>query len=241
MIDNDLIQKNLQGHYQFNFSQLFRAGLDNSLKHFFPFLQMIMIVVAVVFVVFFLFIKIQGISSSEELNAGNLVSFQLAIQIVLAPFVAGLKIQGIRANLSDKLSVQKMFNVFSKSLPIIIISVFASLLTGLGLNLLIIPGVYIYIATGFAVQLAVDKGLTPFQAIILSIKMVNRYLPQFFIIYLVFAFLFVLAALSYGIGLVLVVPFYHIVKGALYRDLFGYGKIDVTQTNHTDNESTFDA
>lgn len=241
MLDNELIQKNLSGQYQFNLSQLMKQGVDNTLKHFFTFLQMVFVVIAVFFVLMFLFVNIQGITTPEEINASNLVSFQLVTQIILAPFIAGLMIQGIRANVMDKLSVQQMFDVFPKSLPIIIISVFVSLLSGLGLNLFIIPGLYIYIATGFAVQLAVDKGLTPFQALILSVKMVNRYLPQFILIYFIFAVLVVIAIISYGIGLVFVIPFYHMVKGALYRDLFGYGKIDENQTVKSQSEGTFDA
>jgi hypothetical protein len=239
-IDQNLLQKNLNGEYQFNLKVLLEDGLKRTFKHFFPFLQMMAILIAIVFVVFFLFLNIAGIQSEQDLTQSNILAFQLVVQIIMAPLVAGLMLQGVKANLKNKLLVSDLFALLPQSLPIVVISVFVSLLTGLGMGLYVLPGIYVYIATSFAILLTADKKLTPLQALLLSVKMINRYLPKFLLLYLVFGGLLLLCLFTYGLGFVLVAPFYQVVKGALYRDLFGYANNTPTPQNEKD-QSTFEA
>ncbi|GAA0852186.1 hypothetical protein [Aliiglaciecola litoralis] len=239
--EHEIVEKNLNGEYQFDLNLILKEGFKNTLKHFFPFLQMMIILMGIAFLIFFLFIKIEGIQTEEDLTQTKILSFQLIIQIFLAPFLAAFMLQGVKANLQSKLKVGELFEQIPRFLPIVIISIFVALLTGLGMSLYVLPGLYIYMATGFAILLTVDKKMTPLQSLMLSVRMVNRYLPKFILLYVIFTVLMILSIMTYGLGFLVLFPFYHIVKGALYRDLFGYAKMPSSNQIDNQDESTFEA
>ncbi|GAB2682162.1 hypothetical protein [Aliiglaciecola aliphaticivorans] len=243
---SDLIQQNLNGEYNFNLKDILAKGFDNTMSSILVFLQMLLVVFGLSMVIALFYIKFNGIQTMEQFSQGHLMTLDLIIQLVLAPVTAALMLQGARSHLKKLASIKFLFSKLPQALPICLVTAFILVITKAGMTLFILPGLYLMIATSFAVLLVADKRMTPIAALILSIKMVNRYLFPFTILYGVFLILLVLSILSFGIGLLLFLPFYYNINGLLYCELFGYGSSsnnfsDEAQQKGADGDCTFDA
>ena len=75
------------------------------------------------------------------------------------------------------------------------------------------------------------------QSLLLSLRAVNKKIFVVATLYLGVMFMFIFAAMFYGIGLILVLPFFFHLKGILYREMFGIKlKIVAKQKNNNDND-----
>ena len=106
--------------------------------------------------------------------------------------------------------------------------------------MLILPGLYLFVATTFTLPLIADKKLGVLQAIITSCKAVNQFILSFIVLFVIFLVLFLLSIFTFGLAFLVIMPLYFVVTGMLYTTLF-----DTTE-NHQVNESagqesTFDA
>ncbi|MEP4889775.1 MAG: hypothetical protein ABJV04_07105 [Aliiglaciecola sp.] len=243
---SELIKQNLNGGYNFDLKSILAKGFENTMSSILVFLQMLLVVFVLSMVVALIYIKYNGIQTMEQFTQGHLMTLDLIIQLLLAPMTAALMLQGARSHLKELASVRFLFSKLGQALPICLVTAFILIVTKAGMALFILPGLYLMIATSFAVLLVADKNFTPIAALILSIKMVNRYLFPFTILYAVFLVLLVLSILSFGIGLILFLPFYYNINGLLYCELFGYGSSSnnfnyQSQQNGSDGDTTFDA
>ncbi|GAC14763.1 hypothetical protein [Aliiglaciecola lipolytica] len=238
---SDLIQKNLAGEYNFDLKVILAKGFENTTSSIWIFFQMIFVVFGISLVIATIYIKFQGIQTMEQFTQSHLMTLDLVIQLVIAPFTAAMMLQGANSHIKRLANVRFLFSTLPQALPICVVTGFILLLTKIGMTLFILPGLYLMIATSFAVLLVADKRLTPIDAIILSVKMVNRYLFPFTILYFLFLILLILSIVSFGIGLLLLIPFYYNVNGMLYSELFGYGSADETLQPDSAGDSTFDA
>ncbi|WJG07595.1 hypothetical protein [Aliiglaciecola sp. LCG003] len=235
------IEDNLNGSYNFDVKYVLLQGWKNTLASFGLFFQMMLLIFLIGSLIAAIYLKVEGIEQVEQITLDLITAFDLIIRILLAPLVASLMMQGAKAHVKQSGKVLDVFSFMSQTLPICVVTIFTLVLTMVGINLLILPGIYIMIATGFAVMLVADKNLTPFASIWLSIRMVNKYFVGFLLVNLVFFGLLLLTAFTYGLGLVLLVPFYFNVKGVLYCELFGYQSTLEDTQPVASNESKFDA
>ena len=91
----------------------------------------------------------------------------------------------------------------------------------LGLVLLVLPGIYLAIAYGFAIPLALERGLSPWEAMETSRKAVTHRWFAFLGLSLVCALLLMLSVLTLGIAYIWVLPLCVLAYGIAYRNLFG--------------------
>lgn len=113
----------------------------------------------------------------------------------------------------------------------------------IGLVLLVVPGVYFWMATSFSLMLVADKSLTPLRAIILSCRVFNAYWAQLAGVFAIFIILFISVPFTLGLSLVWVLPLYFSMLGLLYEEMIGEeGEYTPSQTVQSKtNESSFDA
>lgn len=97
-----------------------------------------------------------------------------------------------------------------------------SVLIAAGLFLLVLPGIYLAVAYQFAVVLIVDRKLGIWQALETSRKAVTRCWFRVFFLVLIYFAIFVVSLLPLGIGLIWTLPMGVILKGIVYREVFGY-------------------
>jgi uncharacterized membrane protein len=171
---------------------------------------------------------------------------------------------GVNHSIGLKTQSLHLFNYFNLllklSLAAMIMSVIANvamLLLGqfLGNAGLLISVLFIfYLKTSFCLvyPLMAEKKVPPLLALKLSFKLVNKNINQFILIYLIFGLLFILGALTSGIGLLFVIPFYINLMGIVYRQVCGVtisvtespeepsNHVDSHKDNHTDDHADHD-
>ena len=157
------------------------------------------------------------------------VMIMLMIQIiVMPPLFAAIHVMGMRHAIGQKTQVSDLFAFIKQPLPFILIALLTQVATQLSAGLL--PGitslvviVFISVALSMAIPLAAEYRLPALQAIRCSFIAVLKRSGAFFSVYIIFFVLFLLSLLTFGLGLILVVPFFYNVKGVMYREVFGIG------------------
>lgn len=235
------IENNLKGAYEFNIQSVLKQGWKNTLGSLNTFVPMLFVLLGILLGLALVYVKTQGMESAEQINYESINMFDLVVRVLLAPLFAALMMHGVKVQLNQTRRVSDLFEYFPQMLALCLSSIIISLMTLVGMALFLIPGMYVVMSTGFAMMLVADKKLTPFKAIALSMTMVNRYLVKFIGLYLLLLIFFIAGLLTYGIGLILFLPFYYNVKGILYVELFADAKDKVNNVTEIQSEGSFEA
>ncbi len=110
------------------------------------------------------------------------------------------------------------FNFF---LPLLLTGLLTGVLVGLGLILLIVPGVYLLVGYAFASYLVVDRRLDFWQAMELSRRTVNPLWFSLFGLVLLLILINLGGVLLLGLGLVITVPLTTCTLTVAFADIFG--------------------
>jgi hypothetical protein len=241
-------QQALNGHYQLSIKSVFERANELTKKNFTSMVQAIFVLFFALTVLGMIIVEVYGIQSIEDFNAlGQSESsiINIIFTLALAPLIAGIIMMGIKNARGQKTTVGNVFSLLSLSLLLALGSLVTSILITLGLALFILPGIYLYLTTKFTLPLIADRGLSPINAIIMSVKILHRYVFHLFFITLVFAFLMILVFMTLGLAFVWVGPLYFNVFGILYQDIVGGEQdlVQVTDNEYSDNsrETHFDA
>ncbi|QDP01188.1 hypothetical protein [Thalassotalea sp. PS06] len=206
---------------------------------------------------FVLFAEAMGGFELVLADQGRLFAINMVLTTLLSPLVAGLEMMGISYAIGMQSRPSMIFSFLRKSAYIALTSLIVSCMTSLGMQLLLIPGIYLGVALSLTAPLVVEKNLSPNQAIILSLKATRFQWFKLFQVYL-FAFaitlpvVFIVALLAQSVGVIPAVvvavlgvtwiaPFFYYLKGILYRQIFGV-RMEVLDDNAgTPGESYFSA
>lgn len=146
---------------------------------------------------------------------------ELIVILVMAPFGAGLFMIALKYSVGASVEVGELFKHFDKALPLFLMTVLYYLAVGVGLVLLIVPGIYLMFALIMAAPLIIDKNMGVLEALKTSRKAVTH---KWFSI-LGFSLLNVLVvfagALALLVGLLWAVPLVMLAMAMLYRNMFG--------------------
>ncbi|MCY7293877.1 hypothetical protein [Alteromonas sp. a30] len=151
----------------------------------------------------------------------NQFLMEASLTVLLAPFFAALEMTGISNSIRAISRPSFIFHFVPKTLILSVASLLVGFVVQIGFAFLILPGIYLLMASSFTIPLILDKGFTPVRALVTSISVVNRRLLEFMKVFGFFALLGVICAMTFGIALIWTLPFYYNVKGVLYRDIFG--------------------
>ena len=166
-----------------------------------------------------------GTPESAVMLTAGIIMFSMVLGfgsiLIQAPMVAGLEMIGVRRSVDLPISVKSVFNYFKYFLPLALTWLIMSILVMLGFLLLVIPGIYLAVATFFALQLVADRQLGPWQAIKTSIKATTHNWFPIFLILLALSLIMAVSCIPLGIGLIWTLPLLFIAKGILYRNIFG--------------------
>lgn len=199
----------------------------------------VLIIVMLVLMMSFHFLGVP-ISDYQNVAATQRAVIDIVLVLVLSPLMAGLLMMGISRARGETPQVLHLFKWVRIAIVLALGSLIASILMQIGISLFILPGLYIAIATTFTLSLIADKQLTALSAIVLSVRVVNRYLGQFIVFFLISFALFMLIGLTLFFAGIWLLPLYFNAKGVLYVELFGDdGDIDIKP--NTPQGSVFDA
>lgn len=168
----------------------------------------------------------------------------LFITVVMSPMTSSLDMLGLRQSVGGRVHPNQVFDFFRHFLRLGSLSLLSSLITslfgplfellGLPVMLAFIPSALVGMGLVFTVPLVLERGLSPTQAILVSLKLFARGWPSIVLLHGVMLALFFLAIIPMGIGLIWVAPLYFNLKGILYRDLCGVA-VEVTEVSEGPN------
>lgn len=173
-------------------------------------------------------------------------SLQLKLEILfsfaLAPLFTGLLMMGVRGANNKSLQPLDIMAYFPRIFVLGLTSVFLSMWISIGMLLLVVPGIYLLIATMFVLPLIAEKRMKPIAAVYLSIRVVNNYFSQMALFNLLFLGGLFLGIATFGILLIYILPMYYILKGKIYIALFGMSdKDDIDTLEERKDDATFAA
>lgn len=161
----------------------------------------------------------------NESSPGSMMVGQLIISLLGSaatyPFLAGINMVGIRRAADQPVSFNEMFSHFGRFVPLLLTGLLMMVLVYVGLLLLVLPGIYLSVAYMLAIPLAVERGLSPWQALETSRKAISQHWFKAFGLFLVLGLIMGVSALALGIGLIWTIPLFVIAIGVLYRIIFG--------------------
>ena len=235
------IERNLKGDYQFDIGVIMKQGWQLTLLTKWTYMRMFIFIFGLTALAVIVIIQYRGITDISQMDRTTEAILNIVLTILMAPFVTAVSLFGYHASTGRSGGFYDLFALLPRSAIICIATLFVSVLVGFGFQLLIIPGVYLLVATDFTLLLIADKKLRPFAAIGLSVRMVTRYWLPFLKLLLIFIALTAVIILTLGIAFFLIGPLYYNVKGILYRDLFGAAGTTPESNSNTTGETTFNA
>lgn len=236
------LERALAGEYQFRISQLFAEAQSLYKQHLGLLLKATGLLMAIGLGAMVIMINLLALdmTSMESMQSGNAGLLDIAMLVLMTPMIVGFRMLGVKLVSQKATSINELFQYFPYILVLVTANLLISLVMQVGLNLLILPGLYVYLVTQFTVVLLVEKRLGLMQSIILSARVTNRYLLPFTLLFLAFIMMFVLVLFTMGLAILWVGPVYSLVMGRLYFDLFGFD--DAPQQIHpTKEDSILDA
>ncbi|MGJ8692355.1 MAG: hypothetical protein ACSHW0_07725 [Thalassotalea sp.] len=178
----------------------------------------------------------------------------IVITICLAPLIASLEMMGVLGSVGLKTDAKFLFSSIKKLSALALCSLLTMFIVSLGIQLLVLPGLYLLVALSLTLPLIVSKGLSPIKAIVVSIQATRFQWLKIFIVY--FALFIVLlitiiplvlllnsSAAIVGVIFFLFVmsylaPMFYYTKGILYREIFG---LELAKLADATSNSTFSA
>lgn len=155
----------------------------------------------------------------QSLMAGTVS--QVVIMTIVYPFMAGVFMLGLRRSVGLPVDFKEQFSFYGMMLPIVALGLLQSVLTSLGLMLLVLPGLYLAVALSLAIPLKVEKDLGIADCLATSLRLVNRKFLQVLLLGLASTALIFIGILSL-IGWIWTIPWSVMIYAITYRQLAGY-------------------
>ncbi|QOL25055.1 hypothetical protein LP316_12175 [Thalassotalea sp. LPB0316] len=252
------IEQALKGEYKISPKQVLMEAWRNTLRNRASINGGLLIVLLIgVFATMVLAELLGGLEAVNQ-DPQRLSILNLAVTIIIWPFLAGVEMMGIFQVVGLKTESKQVFAFLKRGSWVAIAALLSSVLVGLGLQLFIVPGIFLAVCFSLIVPLVVEKKLSPLQAIVLSVKVMRFQWFNIFAVYvpLAFALVLIMIPLSQVTGvatffalalfifcLSYLAPLYFHAKGVLYREIYGMtlNAESAPSINSTDSSGTFDA
>jgi len=161
----------------------------------------------------------------------------ILITLIVWPFLAGVEMMGVFHAVGLRTTPKLVFAFLKRGSWVAICALLTSTLVSIGLQLLVLPGIFLVVALSLTIPLVVEKKLSPLKAISVSVLATRFQWFKLFTIYFILVLLLaaalipivltngtdlsILAIMLFLFCLTYLVPLYYNVKGILYREIFG--------------------
>jgi hypothetical protein len=143
------------------------------------------------------------------------------ISALMTPLLVGIIAMAVRRAAGLPVSFSMAFAYLGKAPVMIGAGLLTTLLTYVGVALLVIPGIYLGLAYGMTLPLLAFNNIGVWKAMETSRKTLTHKWFRVFGLYFCVGFLVFLSALPLGIPLIWTFPWMILVMGVLYRRMFG--------------------
>jgi len=164
--------------------------------------------------VFGLFFGLDGQSIFES------IIVQCVTAAAIYPIWAGVFMVTLRRSLDLPSDLNLAFSYYPMFISLAVIGIVQSLATGVGMLLLILPGIYLAIALSLAIPLHVERGMAVGDSLLTSLKLVNAKFVNVFALALIAGLAMVVGFVTI-IGWIWTVPWAAMVFAITYRQLAG--------------------
>lgn len=215
------VENSLQGQVELDMQKLAKEAWTLSQTRKGSLLQGALLIFGLVLLCIAILEHIFDIQDWQTAPPNAQLALQIIVTIITAPLVAAMFMTGISHSVGERPAFSMVLRRIINSALVIFLAVAVLVIVYLGFALFLVPGIYLGLATGFAMMLYVEKKLAPSQAIMQSIRVFNRYWWQLSLFYVGAFVLFFIGMLTFGLAYIWIIPFYFNLKGVLYRELFG--------------------
>lgn len=155
--------------------------------------------------------------SSVSSSISSLINF-----ILSGPVAYGVAFFYLNILREDEARVESMFQGFKRFLDTLLAYLFISIFTFLWFLLLIIPGIIAGLSYSMTYYILIDHPeLTPLEAIRLSKEIMVGHKGELFVLGLSFIGWFFLGLITFGIGLLYVIPYFNATLAEFYLSIKG--------------------
>ncbi|EGR0144764.1 hypothetical protein QNE83_000805 [Vibrio alginolyticus] len=251
------VERALSGNYELKAGAVFNEAWRVTIQHFLSFSPAIIVLLFVQLGIFYIALKLQlgdltvildAFENPESFTNDIVSSIYVAnfsYEVISAPIYAGISLMAMSHVAGLKTKLRHVGKGLQFTIPVILATLMSLMLQGVVGMIFPLLSLYLSLAFSHSILLICDKRVPPMQALLLSLRAINKKIFVVAGLYLGVMLMFIIAAMFYGIGLIFVLPFFFHLKGILYREMFGIKlKIVTTQKNdndHDGNSQVFDA
>lgn len=164
-----------------------------------------------------------GVLPDSLSGLGSLVQL-----VVGGPLTAGFYIVAFKLLKGQRTEFADFFLGFNNFLPLFLVSLVSTLLTALGIIVLLIPGIYLAVAYSFAVPLVVARKFDFWEAMEGSRKIITKSWFSFFALLIVLGLINLVGLLLLGLGLLVTIPVTICTMAVAFKDIVGLPASDST-------------
>jgi uncharacterized membrane protein len=161
-----------------------------------------------------------GLSLLEEVDGAGAFFvgiFSLAYTVlVLWPIEYGVAYAALKVARGDRLEVKDMFDVFQNYGNAILANILTALIVGIGILLLIIPGIFFACKLAFVPYLIVDRKMEAIEAVKGSWRMTDGHALTVFLIGLLAIFIAIAGLLVFLVGVIAAAIWIEVAFASLY-------------------------
>ncbi|EJL6924742.1 hypothetical protein R7M92_12315 [Vibrio sp. Vb2880] len=251
------VERALSGNYELKAGAVFNEAWRATIQHFLSFSPAIIVLLFVQLGIFYIALKLQlgdltvildAFENPESFTNDIVSSIYVAnfsYEVISAPIYAGISLMAMSHVAGLKTKLRHVGKGLQFTIPVILATLMSLMLQGVVGMIFPLLSLYLSLAFSHSILLICEKRVPPMQALLLSLRAINKKIFVVAGLYLGVMLMFIIAAMFYGIGLIFVLPFFFHLKGILYREMFGIKlKIVTTQKNdndHDSNSQVFDA
>ncbi|HHF3023479.1 TPA: hypothetical protein ACPJ0Z_001714 [Vibrio diabolicus] len=251
------VERALSGNYELKAGAVFNEAWRATIQHFLSFSPAIIVLLFVQLGIFYITLQLQlgdltvildAFENPESFTNDIVSSIYVAnfsYEVISAPIYAGISLMAMSHIAGLKTKLRHVGKGLQFTIPVILATLMSLMLQGVVGMIFPLLSLYLSLAFSHSILLICEKRVPPMQALLLSLRAINKKIFVVAGLYLGVMLMFIVAAMFYGIGLIFVLPFFFHLKGILYREMFGIKlKIVATQKNdndHDGNSQVFDA
>ncbi|HHX8270761.1 TPA: hypothetical protein ACVOYV_003989 [Vibrio diabolicus] len=251
------VERALSGNYELKAGAVFNEAWRATIQHFLSFSPAIIVLLFVQLGIFYIALQLQlgdltvildAFENPESFTNDIVSSIYVAnfsYEVISAPIYAGISLMAMSHIAGLKTKLRHVGKGLQFTIPVILATLMSLMLQGVVGMIFPLLSLYLSLAFSHSILLICEKRVPPMQALLLSLRAINKKIFVVAGLYLGVMLMFIIAAMFYGIGLIFVLPFFFHLKGILYREMFGIKfKIVATQKNdndHDGNSQVFDA
>ena len=156
-------------------------------------------------------------------SVANLLNFvfQIVMNLVLLPVGVSIFVMAMRHANRKPVSAGEVFRHFDVMGSLFVAYFLQTILIVIGLMLLVLPGIYLMFAYGFALPLVLEKKMGPWHALETSRRAVTRVWFRYFGFVWLLMLINMLALLTLGIAWIWTIPWSILAMAMVYQKIFG--------------------